>query len=184
MESKHDEKKKAVLRALITGDYTAGEIAILTDMDKVLVSQLLNGLRMRGKVKATGNKKCSEGDRKRTHIWTLVTSPFSSRHARKIQALVEAYNPGPDFLYSASKGDDSEVTIHTAPANHIERNVPLPTRKKKGIHIDTALKMQVGDSVFFDNREAAHSLRYALSKIGATGTTRKMDAGWRAWRTA
>ena len=184
MKSRHEEQRKAVLRALITGDYTASEIAILTDLDKILVSQLLNGLRMQGRVKATGDKKLSEGDRKRTHIWTLSPKPFSPQHARRVQALVEAYEPGPNFLYSASKADDSEVTIHAVPAGLIEHGVPIPgDGRKKGKHSDTAKQMRVGDSVFFDSRDKACGLRAALKSLGLGATTRRTDHGYRTWRT-
>ena len=64
----------------------------------------------------------------------------------------------------------------------IESNVELPP--EVGYWKNQAMRMKVGDSVFFKQEAPAMSLRYALIHIGAKVSKRYMrnEKGWRVWR--
>ena len=64
----------------------------------------------------------------------------------------------------------------------IEQNIEVPPLA--GYWRTQAVRMKVGDSVFFKDEEKAMSLRYALIHIGSKVAKRYMrrDKGWRVWR--
>jgi TusA-related sulfurtransferase len=65
----------------------------------------------------------------------------------------------------------------------IEKDVPIPARRKLNGLVELLRQMKIGDSVFVKTDDSAtmrNTARYALGK-GAT-TTRAEGKGYRVWR--
>ncbi|MDA8654976.1 hypothetical protein N9M50_07655 [Alphaproteobacteria bacterium] len=66
---------------------------------------------------------------------------------------------------------------------HIDKNIPLPKakagKKSKPRFFDD---MEVGDSVFFEDRVMAYRLRGSLHNSGMRPAIREVDGGFRVWR--
>lgn len=66
---------------------------------------------------------------------------------------------------------------------NIEKNIPIPAGHATG-YTATAKRMENGDSVLFDAKQEAVSLRVALYKEKKGGAIRQDGKGWRIWRVA
>ena len=67
----------------------------------------------------------------------------------------------------------------------IQKNIPLPpvSRGKKSKY-DFALVMEPGDSVLVETLNVACAIAARLKNNGRTAATRKVEGGFRVWRTA
>lgn len=75
------------------------------------------------------------------------------------------------------------VTIHTdTMKDAIDKNLPAPQMRAE--HKDIAEKMEIEDSVLFDDRAKAKGMQQALRLIGRKGCVRKTERGFRVWRIA
>lgn len=66
----------------------------------------------------------------------------------------------------------------------IEKGVPLPTYRPRTTAGLTAKQMMPGDSVLCDDENTARNLRYAIYTAKGKASVRKVENGWRVWRTA
>lgn len=68
----------------------------------------------------------------------------------------------------------------------IEKGIPIPPQPKhKGGKPRAEWNfMDVGDSVLVLSVSRASNYLTAFRKLGRKGTTRKVEGGWRVWRTA
>tara|TARA_R100001510_G_C7454634_1_gene77909 strand:+ start:184 stop:444 length:261 start_codon:yes stop_codon:yes gene_type:complete len=65
----------------------------------------------------------------------------------------------------------------------IEKNIPIPYRNKMLV---LASEMDVGDSIFFEGqqgRSRGNNLCANLQKLELDGCVRKVEGGYRVWRT-
>ena len=101
-----------------------------------------------------------------------------SREARPEEIKIEKFIATRKVI---GKAKPERVTIQE-PDLVIEHGIELPP--VVGYWRTQAVRMKVGDSVFFKDEEKAMSLRYALIHIGAKVAKRYMrrDKGWRVWR--
>jgi hypothetical protein len=65
----------------------------------------------------------------------------------------------------------------------IEHGIPIPPKRGQCARY-VAMAMAPGDSVFFETEDKANTLRQWLREFGGKPIVRKMDGGWRVWRTA
>lgn len=65
----------------------------------------------------------------------------------------------------------------------IEKNIPMPAKQASG-YTAIAKKMEGGDSVAFETRQEAMSLRVALYKQKKGGLIRDAGKCWRIWCVA
>ena len=67
----------------------------------------------------------------------------------------------------------------------IQKNIPLPpvSRGKKSKY-DFALVMEPGDSVLVETLNVACAIAAGLKNNGRAAATRKVEGGFRVWRTA
>jgi len=63
---------------------------------------------------------------------------------------------------------------------NIEKNIPIPSGHATG-YTATAKRMEIGDSVLFETKQEAISLRLALYKQKKGGLIREAEKGWRIW---
>jgi hypothetical protein len=101
-----------------------------------------------------------------------------SREARPEEIKIEKFVPTRKVI---GKSKPKKIEIHQ-PDLIIEHDIEVPPIA--GYWRTQAVRMKVGDSVFFKDEEKAMSLRYALIHIGAKVAKRYMrrDKGWRVWR--
>lgn len=62
-----------------------------------------------------------------------------------------------------------------------EKGIPIPHREY-GMWREVALKMEVGESVFFPTLAHAPALHAGLKNAGFKAVTRKVEDGYRVWR--
>lgn len=62
----------------------------------------------------------------------------------------------------------------------IEKNIPIPSGRATG-YTATAKRMENGDSVLFETKQEAISLRLALYKQKKGASIREAEKGWRVW---
>lgn len=70
---------------------------------------------------------------------------------------------------------------HQGVAMKIDKNIPMPT-PTRGTTLDVVTQLEIGDSVFFDDRVLAQNFAQAFRKFGRKATTRKVEGGVRVWR--
>jgi hypothetical protein len=67
----------------------------------------------------------------------------------------------------------------------IEKDVPMPPAKQPRTEAGRlAGRMVAGDSVLFTTEPEARALQYSLYRVKGQPRMRKVDGGWRVWRTA
>lgn len=71
----------------------------------------------------------------------------------------------------------------------IEKGIPIPKRRMSNAEMSDVLKMEIGDSVFFDGATSHNDSRIQrwrrASKINnLMFVFRKVEAGYRMWRLA
>ena len=67
----------------------------------------------------------------------------------------------------------------------IEKGIPIPPQGRCGCQRKHAVhSMEVGDSILFSVEKKAKSAHGLLSRVGKKTTVRKVEGGWRVWRTA
>jgi len=63
---------------------------------------------------------------------------------------------------------------------NIEKNIPIPSGHTTG-YTATAKRMEIGDSVLFETKQEAISLRAALYLQKKGTLMREVEKGWRIW---
>ncbi len=67
----------------------------------------------------------------------------------------------------------------------IEKGIPIPPRGDHGPgRTHPAHSMEVGDSILFPTENKAAQAQCHLIRTGKKGAVRKVEGGWRVWRTA
>lgn len=61
----------------------------------------------------------------------------------------------------------------------IDKDVYMP---HQGKNQKIAAKMEIGDSVLFQNRSKSTNFLTAIKQIGFRGVSRKVNGGYRTWR--
>ena len=66
----------------------------------------------------------------------------------------------------------------------IEKNIPISEHGHNGSgHLSKIIrKMEVGDSVVFQDRKKANSFTSSVKRLGYKAVTRKVDNGIRVWK--
>ena len=72
--------------------------------------------------------------------------------------------------------EDAELPVK------IDKDIPMPGQKKPFIWVKLATKMEVGDSVLFDNEDKVRVLRQAGYQKGIKFKQRRVDESIRVWR--
>lgn len=65
----------------------------------------------------------------------------------------------------------------------IEKNVPLPNKGVAGKN-NFIQEMEIGDSVFCENKYKKDTIRYAFHYRGIKYISRREGTGWRIWRAS
>ena len=68
----------------------------------------------------------------------------------------------------------------------IEKGIPIPVKMRRGGAPRTSPihAMNVGDSILFPTEQQATNASVTIYRAGKKGTRRKVEGGWRVWRTA
>lgn len=66
----------------------------------------------------------------------------------------------------------------------IEKGIAIPKAQKATEAVETARKMEPGDSVLCNCEREAYNVCSALRRQGGKSSVRKLREGWRVWRTA
>ena len=67
----------------------------------------------------------------------------------------------------------------------IETGIPIPVKNWSGSEFTRTIRaLKVGESVLVDTDTKRDHARKIIKSLGGMYATRKMDGGWRIWRTA
>lgn len=70
----------------------------------------------------------------------------------------------------------------------LEQGIPIPDQRVRGRPKSEAAvlacQMQIGESIFCGEPSHYETVRWWIRRIGGKYTSRKVDHGWRIWRTA